>query len=145
LKFSNHGDYQYLYNILLIYLFQKNNCPFSLMHCNSTYPLNEEDANLLCITSLKKHFNCEVGYSGHETDLYSISEAAVILGATSIERHITLDRSMYGSDQPASVEVHALKKMVTVLRLIPTILGDGKKRITEKEMKIRKKLRIEIN
>ena len=122
-------------------LFVRKNCPFELMHCNSTYPLNEEDANLLCIPKLRKRYRCDVGYSGHETGLIKVCVAAVALGATSIERHITLDRTMYGSDQAASVEVHALANFVGVIRTIPTVLGDGDKSITESEWHVREKLR----
>ena len=76
------------------------------MHCNSAYPMTENEANLKCIQTLKERYNCNVGYSGHESTLLKVCLTAVALGATSIERHITLDRSMYGSDQAASIEVH---------------------------------------
>lgn len=122
-------------------IFKKKNCEFELMHCNSTYPMKEEEANLLCIPMLKKRYNCNVGYSGHESSLLKVCTAAVTLGATSIERHITLDRAMYGSDQAASIEVGVLKNFVETLRKIHPILGDGKKIITEGEIKIREKLR----
>ena len=85
-------------------IFKKNKCPFEIMHCNSTYPMPENEANLGCIQTLKKRYNCEVGYSGHESSLLKVCITAVSLGATSIERHITLDRTMYGSDQAASIE-----------------------------------------
>ena len=84
-------------------IFEKANCPYELMHCNSTYPMEDEDANLNRIKTLQDHYLCDVGYSGHEVGL-AISLAAVALGATSLERHVTLDRTMYGSDQSASVE-----------------------------------------
>jgi N-acetylneuraminate synthase len=129
----------------VVNLFQKSNCPIELMHCNSTYPMKEEDANLRCILMLKERYNCDVGYSGHESSLIKVCVAAVALGATSIERHITLDRAMYGSDQAASIEAHSLKNFVEAVRAIPNILGSGDKVITEAEFNVRKKLRIEID
>ena len=121
-------------------IFVKANCPFELMHTVSTYPMPDSDANLLCIPMLKKEFNCDVGYSGHETGL-SISYAAVALGASSIERHITIDRAMYGSDQAASIEPHGLRQLVGAIRKIEIALGNGIKIITEGEREIAKKLR----
>ena len=125
-------------------IFRSANCPFELMHCNSTYPMAEEDANLGCITTLKKRYSCEVGYSGHETSLVKVCVAAVAIGATSIERHITLDRAMYGSDQAASVSVHALRNFVDAIRAVPEILGTGERVITPQEQAVREKLRVEI-
>lgn len=116
-------------------------CSFELMHCNSTYPMKDEDANLKCIPMLRERYNVHVGYSGHETSLLKVCTAAVTLGATSIERHITLDRAMYGSDQAASIETRHLKDFVDTLRAIPLILGDGQKTVTESEWPIRRKLR----
>jgi N-acetylneuraminate synthase len=129
----------------VVNLFTRTNCPFELMHCNSTYPMKEEDANLRCISMLKARYGCNVGYSGHESSLIKVCAAAVALGASSIERHITLDRAMYGSDQAASIETHALANFVETVRKIPAILGNGEKRISEAEMAVRKKLRIEVN
>lgn len=126
-------------------LFRKANCSFELMHCNSTYPMNVQDANLLCIPALKERYGCDVGYSGHETSLTTVCLPAVVLGATSVERHITLDRAMYGSDQAASVETHALKKFVETLRMVPSLLGSGEKKISEAEQAVRKKLRIDVD
>ena len=94
-----------------------------LMHCNSSYPLDEKNANLARMIKLRKEFGTDVGYSGHETCLDRICIAAVVLGATSIERHITLDRAMYGSDQAASIGVHALKKLIDGIRLAESYLG----------------------
>ena len=128
----------------VINLFKKEKCPFELMHCNSTYPMPEEDANLMCIPSLKKRYNCKVGYSGHEPTLLKICVTAVALGATSIERHITLDRAMYGSDQASSIEIGSLRNFVSTIRLIPQIKGDGIKKITDKERAVRKKIRVEV-
>lgn len=126
-------------------LFTKAGCPFELMHCNSTYPMKEEEANLLCIPMLRRRYGCNVGYSGHETGLIKVCVAAVTLGATSIERHITLDRAMYGSDQAASIETHALDNFVETVRAIHGILGTGVKEIGPAETAVRKKLRVEVN
>ena len=125
-------------------IFQKANCPFELMHCNSTYPMPEEDANLRCIPMLKERYKCNVGYSGHESSLLKVSAAAVALGATSIERHITMDRAMYGSDQAASVSANALRNFVEAVRKVPLILGSGEKVITSAEAAVREKLRVDV-
>ena len=125
-------------------IFKDVNCPFELMHCNSTYPMKEEDANLRCIPMLKERYGCEVGYSGHESSLVKVCTTAVALGATSLERHITLDRAMYGSDQAASIEVSSLSNFVKAVRAIPEILGNGKKILSEAEAKTRDKLRINV-
>lgn len=124
-------------------IFHEADCPFDLMHCNSSYPMAEEEANLLCIPILAARYGVPVGYSGHETSLIKVCVAAVALGATSIERHITLDRAMYGSDQAASIETAHLKDFVDSVRAVPKILGDGVKRITDAEWAARKKLRVE--
>ncbi len=111
------------------------------MHTNSSYPMKEEEANLLCIPMLKKKFNCDVGYSGHEDTGYLVCVIAAVLGATSIERHITLTRSMYGSDQAASLERVGLLRMVRDVNRVSAIMGDGKKRIWPSEIPVMKKLR----
>lgn len=121
-------------------IFSGVNCPFELMHCVSTYPMNPVDANLKCIQTLQNIFHCRVGYSGHESGL-AVSYAAVALGASSIERHITLDRAMYGSDQAASIGPSGLDTLVGAIRKIEGALGNGEKTITEKELEIAKKLR----
>ena len=121
-------------------IFQDANCPFELMHCNSSYPMQPHDANLKTINTLKEKFNCNVGYSGHEVGII-VTCAAVALGATSVERHITLDRSMYGSDQAASLEIGGLRRLVEYIREIELSLGDGVKNVTEKEQAIASKLR----
>tara|TARA_R100000152_G_C6768673_1_gene194247 strand:+ start:465 stop:1304 length:840 start_codon:yes stop_codon:yes gene_type:complete len=121
-------------------IFKDANCPFELMHCNSSYPMKTEDANLRTIQTLQETFNCDVGYSGHEVGII-VTCAAVTLGATSVERHITLDRSMYGSDQASSLEVGGLRKLTQYIREIEKSLGDGVKRVTEVELQIAKKLR----
>ncbi len=123
-------------------IFKKHDCPFELQHSVSTYPMNIEDANLKCIQTLQKEFRCDVGYSGHESSGYLVCVTAVTLGATSIERHLTLDRAMYGSDQSASLEVHGLVRLVRDVRQIEAILGNGIKQVLESEIPIMKKLRI---
>jgi|TARA_B110000467_G_C18245727_1_gene437312 N-acetylneuraminate synthase len=124
-----------------INIFKKFQCPFDLQHSNSSYPMNPEEANLKCIQTLKEKFNCNVGYSGHESMGYLICVSAVLLGASSIERHITLDRSMYGSDQAASLEPQGLERLVRDIRGIDKILGDGIKRIWPSEIPVMEKLR----
>lgn len=122
-------------------IFRKHKCPFELMHSHSSYPMETEEANLKIIQTLQKKFKCKVGYSGHETSAYALCIAAVALGATSIERHITLSRAMYGSDQAASLEKPGLIRMVRDIRVIEKTLGDGKKKIWPSELPIQKKLR----
>ncbi len=122
-------------------LFREYDCSFELQHSNSSYPMKIEEANLKCIPMLKKEFNCDVGYSGHEAIGYLICVAATVLGASSIERHITLDRSMNGSDQSASLEIIGLKRLIGDVREIDKILGDGVKRIWPSEIPALKKLR----
>jgi len=124
--------------------FRAADCPFELMHCNSTYPMREEAANLLCIPMLRQRYGCDVGYSGHESSLLKICTTAVALGATSLERHITLDRAMYGSDQAASIETHALRDFVETVRKVPSLLGTGEKSMSPDEQAVREKLRIDI-
>jgi N-acetylneuraminate synthase len=102
--------------------------------------MQDEDANLNCINTLKERYKCNVGYSGHEVGM-AISYAAAALGITSLERHITLDRAMYGSDQSASVEPSGLRNLVGAIRKIEKAMGDGKKIVLEKEQSIAKKLR----
>jgi N-acetylneuraminate synthase len=123
-----------------ITIFQKYQCPYELMHCNSTYPMPAEDANLKLIKVLSDKYNCNVGYSGHEEgNLVSI--CAVAAGATSIERHITLDKNMYGSDQRASIEPYELCRLVKDIREAEKIMGTGEKILTATEEEIKKKLR----
>ncbi len=123
-----------------IAIFTKEQCPFELMHTVSTYPMKDEDANLNLIKTLRDKFSCQVGYSGHEVGL-AVSYAAAALGITSLERHITLDRAMYGSDQSASVEPNGLRQLVEAVRKIEKAMGDGEKRIIEQEILIARKLR----
>jgi N-acetylneuraminate synthase len=122
-------------------IFKKHKCKFELMHSHSSYPMKLDEANLRVIKTLQKKFRCDIGYSGHETAGYLVSIAAVLLGATSIERHITLDRTMYGSDQAASLEPPGLLRLVSDIRLLDQILGDGKKRVWDSELPAMKKLR----
>ena len=135
---SDYNDIQKAVDI-----FRNNNCPFELMHTVSTYPMRDEDANLNCIKTLRDRFNCNVGYSGHEVGL-AISYAAAALGIKSLERHITLNRAMYGSDQSASIEPNGLNQLVKAIRKIELAMGDGEKRIIEEEVPIAKKLRSHI-
>jgi N-acetylneuraminate synthase len=128
----------------VVNLFKSEKCPFELMHCNSTYPMPENEANLLCIQTLKKNFGCNVGYSGHESTLLKVCLTAVTLGATSIERHITLDRAMYGSDQAVSIEATSLKSFAESMRAVDFIKGDGVKKITKNEEVVRNKLRVTV-
>tara|TARA_Y100000780_G_C13608127_1_gene387349 strand:- start:63 stop:896 length:834 start_codon:yes stop_codon:yes gene_type:complete len=122
-------------------IFRKHKCPFELMHSHSAYPMRDDEANLRLIPVLAKKYKCNVGYSGHEIGSYNICIPAIILGATSIERHITLGRTMYGSDQAASLEASGLQRLVRDIRLIDKILGDGKKRVWPSELPVQKKLR----
>ena len=128
----------------VVNLFRDAKCPFELLHCNSTYPMRDQDANLLCIPLLRERYQVNVGYSGHESSGIKVCVAAVALGATTLERHITLDRAMYGSDQAASLEVHGLRTFVSTVRAIPEILGTGTKDITDAEQAVREKLRVDL-
>ena len=111
-----------------------------MLHCNSSYPAPLKDLNLKCIQTLKERYGCEIGYSGHEFRL-GTSVAAIYLGATCVERHITLDRTMWGSDHLSSVEPQGLIKMVRGIRELEEAYGDGIKTVTEGELAPRKKLR----
>ena len=125
-------------------IFREESCPFELMHTVSTYPMKIEDANLNVISTLRRKFNCDIGYSGHEVGL-TVSYAAVAMGITSLERHITISRAMYGSDQSASIEPHGIQTLVAKVREIEKAMGDGKKRILEDEIPIANNLRQHIN
>ena len=111
-----------------------------LMHATSTYPLDPKEANLLMINTLRERFGVPVGYSGHETGL-QVSLAAVALGADALERHITLDRAMWGTDHGASLEPTGLSRLIRDVRVIEEALGDGVKRVYESEEGPRAKLR----
>tara|TARA_B110000503_G_scaffold134629_1_gene213926 strand:+ start:735 stop:1565 length:831 start_codon:yes stop_codon:yes gene_type:complete len=121
-------------------IFRKKKCSFELMHCVSTYPMDDETANLNVINTLKKKFKCNVGYSGHENGL-AISLAASAFGLSSLERHITINRTMYGSDQSASIEPNGLNNLVGSVRKIEKALGNGIKVFLPEEKVIAKKLR----
>jgi len=113
---------------------------FALLHCNSTYPAPIEELNLSAIQSLKQKYGCEVGYSGHEFRL-GTSVASIYLGASIIERHITLDRTMWGTDHMSSVEPQGLIKLVKGVRELEQAYGDGVVRITDSQIPVRNKLR----
>ena len=121
-------------------IFRSEGCSFELMHTVSTYPMKDENANLKMINTLREKFLCDVGYSGHEVGL-AVSYAAAALGISSLERHITLDRSMYGSDQSASVEPSGLRQLVGAVRKIEIAMGDGIKKVIEEETPIANNLR----
>ena len=125
-------------------VFKKNNCSYELMHCVSTYPMKVEDANLVTINELKNEYKCNVGYSGHENGVV-VSIAAVMLGISSLERHVTLDRTMYGSDQAASIELSGMKNLCESIDKALLALGKpslGK--VIDEEIPIAKKLRAHI-
>ena len=126
-------------------IFRNHGCSFELMHCISTYPMLNEDANLNCIHTLKEKYNCNVGYSGHESGGLAISYAAAGIGISSLERHITLDRSMYGSDQSASIEPSGFQMLISGIREIEKSKGDGKIEFLEKEKPIADNLRQHLN
>ena len=115
-------------------------CEYTLLHCNSSYPAKVNELNLSCIQTLKDRYKCEVGYSGHEYGL-TTTIASICFGATVIERHITLDKSMWGTDQMASVEPHGLIKLVRGIRELESAIGNGNKVVTESEIPIKDKLR----
>jgi N-acetylneuraminate synthase len=121
-------------------IFQEYKCPVVLLHSVSVYPCELEELNLSMITTYKKRFKVPIGYSGHESSV-SPSLFAAALGARVIERHFTLDRSMYGSDQAASLEIEGMRRLVAGLRKFPLVLGTGIKEFGEKELGVAKKLR----
>ncbi len=118
-------------------IFKKHGCPYELMHCNSTYPMVSIEANLKVIHTLQKRYKCKVGYSGHEIGTL-VSTCAVAMGATSVERHITLDKTMFGKEQRASVDPLELWKLVKNIREAEQIIGSGEKVLSESEMAVRK-------
>ena len=111
-----------------------------ILHCTSTYPSKLSELNLKCIPALGDRYQVPIGYSGHEVGL-STSVGAAVLGACIVERHITLDRAMWGSDQAASVEPQGFKRMVSDIRAIEESMGDGNKVVYASEVPIREKLR----
>ena len=127
-----------------VQIFKNEKCEFELMHCISTYPMKTEDANLETIKELKEIFRCKVGYSGHESGL-AVSYAACAYDISSLERHVTLDRAMYGSDQAASLEPRGMNELISVINIICKAFGKkaaGKS--TDEELVIAKKLRAHI-
>ena len=123
-----------------VQIFKKNNCKFTLMHSVSTYPCPEDQVHLINIAILREKYNCKVGYSGHEVSV-GPSIFAAGLGADCIERHITLDRAMYGSDQAASLEERGLVTLVTTVRKLQSVIGKERKKILDIETEVAKKLR----
>ena len=128
----------------LVNTFKKHNCELMLMHTVSTYPSLEENLNLKCIDTLRSRYNLPVGYSGHEVSV-SPSIVAAALGAAAIERHITIDRAMYGSDQAASLQPAGLRQLCQTIRKIPLVLGSPVKTIQNEEIPIAQKLRYWLN
>ena len=125
-------------------IFKDHNCSFELMHCVSTYPMKTEDANLETINTLKRKFNCDVGYSGHENGI-AVSLAALMFNISSLERHITLDRTMYGSDQAASLQMKGMTNLVNSINKMLLAVGEDKfGNIHPDEVAIAKKLRAHI-
>ena len=125
-------------------IFRENNCSFELMHCVSTYPMDISDGNLSTINALKDIYKCDVGYSGHENGVV-VSLAAFMLGISSLERHVTLDRTMYGSDQSASLELSGMKFLTQSIDKMSTAIGvPSVGKIIDKEIPIAKKLRAHI-
>ena len=122
-------------------IFEKHNCSFELMHCISTYPMKTKDANLVTIHHLKEKFNCNVGYSGHENGV-AVSLAAIFFNISSLERHITLDRSMYGSDQSASLELKGMEHLTNTINKMIEAFGQNMiGEIIEDEIPVANKLR----
>jgi len=127
-------------------IFRKYNCEFELMHCISQYPFDDKIANLNMIKVLRERYNCKVGYSGHEKGGLAISYAASALGISSLERHFTIDRSMYGSDQSASITPQTFRELIGGIRKIESaIRGDENKKILDIEIEVANKLRAHIN
>ena len=125
-------------------IFKSKKCDFELMHCVSTYPMRPEDANLLTINQMKEFYDCKVGYSGHENGV-AVSLAAMMMNISSLERHITLDRTMYGSDQAASLELSGMQDLTMSIEKMLISLGQpslGK--VLEEEKPIANKLRAHI-
>lgn len=124
----------------VVKVFRKHRCFFTLMHCVGAYPAADDELNLQTIKMLQDRYQCQVGYSGHEVGIMP-SVLAVSLGAVAIERHITLDRSMYGTDQAASLEKRGLEILVRDCHLVQLVMGDGKRRTQREEMEKMRKLR----
>ena len=126
-------------------IFKKNDCSFELMHCISAYPFDNEIANLNMIKVLRDRYQCNIGYSGQEKGGKLISFAAICLGSTSLERHLTLDRTLYGSDQAASITPLGFKSLISEIRILEKALtGSEKKNILDLEKPVANKLRSHI-
>jgi N-acetylneuraminate synthase len=121
-------------------VFREHGTPFTLMHCVGTYPMADAEANLAAMFTLAERYGVSVGFSSHEKGLIC-SVTAAALGAVALERHVTLDRAMYGSDQAASLERRGIELLVRDVRELPTIMGDGEKRLTGAERPVAEKLR----
>lgn len=121
-------------------IFRNANCPFTLFHCVSTYPCKDEDCNINLISTLQSRYGCKIGYSGHEEGILP-SILAVSVGASALERHITLDRNMYGSDQSASIEEKELTRLVVESRKVVNTMGTGQKLFLQHEVPVANKLR----
>ena len=121
-------------------LITKYHTNFVIMHCNSTYPAPLDELNLNTITTFKDRYDCTIGYSGHEYDVEP-SIIAVVLGAQVIERHITLDHNMWGTDQSSSLEIDGMDKLIRRVKLVKKILGDGIKKLSQSELEVKKRLR----
>ena len=129
---------------MAVEIFRKNKCDFELMHCISAYPFESEIANLKLINFLKERYKCPVGYSGHEKSGLAISYAAAALGISSLERHFTIDRTLYGSDQAASISPEGMARLVGGVRIITKALNGGNKEILDIEKPVAEKLRKHI-
>ena len=125
---------------IAVEMIMQDGAPLVLLHCVSTYPSENDQLNLRCIETLRDRYGVPIGYSGHEHGL-ATTLAAVAMGACMVERHITLDRTMWGSDQSASLEPHALERLVRDIRAIESAMGDGVKRVLPEEVPIAAKLR----
>ncbi len=121
-------------------VFRRHSCPFVLMHCISEYPAPEHSLHLKSIGDLRERYQCPVGYSGHEATVLP-GVLAAMMGAVAIERHLSLDRTMYGSDQAASLIPGELSEMVDAIRRIPTLVGNGLRQLSAAEIANAKKLR----
>jgi|TARA_R110000824_G_scaffold127498_3_gene287735 N-acetylneuraminate synthase len=121
-------------------IFRDSSCPFTLFHCVSTYPCAEEDCNLRVMANLQRRYGCPVGYSGHESDTFP-SVLATANGAAAIERHITLDKDMYGSDQSASINGEELSHLIEQISRVKSIMGNGEKTFSDAEKTVADKLR----
>lgn len=140
LTFISTGMSTYEQTNAAVEVFRRYDCPFVLMHTVAEYPADESALNLRVMHELRQRYNCPVGYSGHESSV-SPSVVAAVMGAVAVERHITLERAMYGSDQAASLEKSGLDMLIGQIRKIPVVLGNGIRSISVAEKKNAVKLR----